>query len=180
MVPQGDRAARRAWLVLLLLGGLALPVLWPQTSTLGRVPRFQWGWQYTPYRVEDGLVQAAAFLRAHAHPGDAFAAPDVKLGWVATDSATELSSLTGMPAYLSRPYLQLGRGGRREQVARERYGALKRIDGEEDAAAAARRLRELGIQWYVVVGVGSEGPRWDRGRRHAAFAAGRVSVYSAK
>ncbi|HEX9431873.1 MAG TPA: hypothetical protein VF936_03690 [Burkholderiales bacterium] len=180
MVPQSDRAARRAWLALLLLGGLALPVLWPQTSTLGRVPRFQWGWQYTPYRVEDGLVQAAAFLRARSHPGDVFAAQDVKLGWVATDSATELASLTGMPAYLSRPFIHLGRGSRSEQVARERYGALKRIEGEEDAAAAARRLRELGIQWYVVVGVGSEGPRWDRGRRHAAFAAGRVSVYSAK
>jgi hypothetical protein len=57
---------------------------------------------------------------------------------------------------------------------------LKRVGDEEDAAAAARRLRELGIQWYVVVGVGNEGPRWDRGRRHAAFAAGRVSVYSSR
>ena len=104
----------------------------------------------------------------------------MKLEWVATDSATELTSLTGMPAYLSRPFFHLASGGRREQVARERYGALKRIDAEEDAAAAARRLRELGIQWYVVVGVGNEGPRWDRGRRRAAFAAGRVSVYSAK
>src|SRR5205814_5730486 len=120
------------------------------------------------------------FLRARSRPGDVFAAQDVKLDWVATDSATELTSLTGMPAYLSRAFLHLGKGGRSEQVARERYGALKRIEGEQDAAAAARRLRELGIQWYVAVGVGSEGPRWDRGRRHAAFAAGRVSVYSAK
>ena len=180
MVPQGDQAARRAWLALLLLAGLALPLLWPQTSALGRVPRFQWGWKYTPYRVEDGLVQAAAFLRARSHPGDIFAAQDLKLGWVATDTATELASLTGMPAYLSRPFIYLGRGGRSEQVARERYGALKRLEGEQDAAAAARQLRELGIQWYVVVGVGNEGPRWDRGRRRAAFAAGRVSVYSAK
>ena len=178
MVPQGDQAAHRAWLTLLLLAGLALPVLWPQTSALGRLPRFQWGWKYTPYKVEQGLVQAAAFLRARSRPGDVFAAQDVKLEWVATDSATELTSLTGMPAYLSRPFFHLASGGRREQVARERYGALKRMDGEEDAAAAARRLRELGIQWYVVVG--SEGPRWDRGRRHAAFAAGRVSVYSGR
>jgi hypothetical protein len=180
MVPQGDRAARRAWLALLLLAGLALPVLWPQTSALGRLPRFQWGWQYTPYRVEKGLVQAAAFLRARSRPGDVFAARDVKLDWVATDTATELASLTGMPAYLSRPFIHIVQGGRREQTARQRYGALKRIGDEENAAVAARRLRELGIQWYVVVGVGNEGPRWDRGRRHAAFAAGRVSVYSSR
>ena len=117
-------------------------------------------------------------MRARSRPGEIFAAQEVKLGWVATDIATELASLTGMPAYLGRPFIHLSAGGRREQTARERYAALKRIAGEEDAAAAARRLRELGIQWYVVAG--SEGPRWDRSRQHAAFAAGKVAVYSGR
>jgi hypothetical protein len=163
---------------LLLLAGLALPVLWPQTSALGRLPRFQWGIQYTPYKVEEGLVQAAGFLRARSRPGDVFAARDLRLGWVATDAATELVSLTGMPAYLSRPFIHTGRGGLSKQTALERYAALTRIAGEAAADSAVRQLRELGIQWYVVVG--SEGPRWDRERRLAAFTAGRVSVYSSR
>ena len=176
MAAQGDRAARRAWLALLLLSGLALPVLWPQTGTLGKLPRFRWGSEYSNYRVEEGLTQAADFLRARSRPGDVFAAQEVKLDWVATDIATELVSLTGMPAYLGRPFIHLSRGGRREQAVRERYAALKRVAGEENAAAAARRLRELGIQWYVVAD--GAGPRWDPERRRAVFVDRMVAVYA--
>jgi len=100
----------------------------------------------------------------------------VKLDWVATDIATELVSLTGMPAYLGRPFIHLSRGGRREQAVRERYAALKRVAGEENAAAAARRLRELGIQWYVVAD--GAGPRWDPERRRAVFVDRMVAVYA--
>jgi hypothetical protein len=176
MAAQGDRAARRAWLALLLLSGLALPVLWPQTGTLGKLPRFRWGLEYSNYRVEEGLTQAANFLRARSRPGHVFAAQEVKLDWVATDIATELVSLTGMPAYLGRPFIHLSRGGRREQAVRERYAALKRVAGEENAAAAARRLRELGIQWYVVAD--GAGPRWDPERRRAVFVDRMVAVYA--
>jgi hypothetical protein len=126
--------------------------------------------------VEEGLWQAADFLRAGARPGDVFAAQDVKLDWVATDIATELASLTGMPAYLGRPFIHIAAGARREQVARNRLAALTRVAGEEHAATAVQRLRELGIHWYVVSGAG--GPRWDPGRRHAAFVSGKIAVYS--
>ncbi|HXM81083.1 MAG TPA: hypothetical protein VN929_04055 [Burkholderiales bacterium] len=173
---QGDHGARRLWRTLLASTGVALLLVWPQTGVLS-LHKFLWGWPYYTHKVEAGLPQAAVFMRRNSGPGDLFAVQGLKLGWVANDAATELASLTGIPAYLARPTIHL-LGGRREQVALERYAALVRVAREESASAALARLRELGIRWYVVVG--SEGPVWDAERRDAAFVDGRVAVYSSR
>jgi hypothetical protein len=173
----GERGARRAWLALLVAAGLALPLIWSHAPALGSQPRFKWAWEYYVLRLQEGLPEAAAFLRANARPGDVFATREVTLAWGARDLTTDLVALTGMPAYLGRAYIQLSQGGSREQTVRQRYAALARIASEQDAAAATRRLREIGVQWYVVAG---EGPSWDRGRARAAFSADNVAVYSAR
>jgi hypothetical protein len=154
---------------------LALPLVWPQTGALG-LPKFGWGWRHLTHSVEDGLPEAAKFLRRNFRPGEVFAVPGLPLEWVATDVATEMTSLTGAPAYLARPFVHISKGGRRQEVVLERYATLTRVADEQSASAALARLREMGIQWYVVAG--SAGPRWDPKRRHAAFAAGDVAVYS--
>lgn len=167
--------SRRVWVVMLAGSTLALPLVWPQTGALG-LPKVGWGWRHLTLSVEDGVPEAARFLRRNFRPGEVFAAPGgLTLEWVATDVATEMTSLTGAPAYLARPFVQVSKGGRRRAVALERYAALARVADEQDASAALARLHGMGIQWYVVAG--DAGPRWDPGRRHAAFAAGDVAVY---
>jgi hypothetical protein len=178
LCPPGAPAERRAWQGLLLAAAAALVLVWPHAAALGSQPRYKWGTAYYAMQVVPGLSRAADFLRANARPGDVFAAPDVRFSWVATDTATELIALSGMPAYLGRPFIHLSRGGRREAVVRERYAALAGVAAEQDVAGALARLRALGIQWYVVPGVA--GPRWDPQRARAAFVAGRVAVYSSR
>jgi hypothetical protein len=85
--------------------------------------------------------------------------------------------MTGVPAYISRPFIHYGQ---REEVARQRYFALKRVAAEESVPVALARLRELGIRWYVVAQADRRGPRWDPERRQAAFVEGMVAVYSTK
>ena len=96
-------------------------------------------------------------------------------GWVATDVATELAALSGMPAYIARPYIHIAQRGDRALMAEERYAALQAVARETQASAALARLRALGIRWYVVTD--GRGPAWDRQRRLAAFANGKVAVY---
>jgi len=125
-----------------------------------------------------GLPQAAGFLRSHATRGDIFAVQGLAIGRVESDAAVELVSLTGIPAYLARPYTHIARGARIKQVALERHGALAGIAQERSTATALARLRELGVQWYVVVD--RAGPRWDAQRQQAVFAQGDVAVYSSR
>jgi hypothetical protein len=172
----GERRARIAWWSLAVAYCLGLLLLWPQTAKLGLQPKFQWGWQYYPSPVQPGVLQAGDFLRRNSVPGDVFAVHELPLRWVATDHAIQLASLTGMPAYLGYAVAHISEGGKRRQVALERYVALSEVAAAGGLDEAMRRLRELGIQWYVVAT--EQGPRWDAERRHAAFVQDRIAVYA--
>ena len=164
------------WRVLLLGVALALPLLWSGARTLG-APKFPWGAQFDSWRVAQGLPQAAAFLRARARPGEIFALQGLDFGAMASiDAATQLAALSGVPAWLARPAVHKS-GGAREKVALERHAALVDVAQQASAPVALQRLRELGVAWYVVVD--GNAPRWDPGRRLAAFRSGSVAVYSA-
>jgi hypothetical protein len=126
------------------------------------------------YAVAAGLPQAARFLRAHAQPGEIFAVQGLARGPVYTDHALQLVALGGMPAYLSVPYMRATLGGQADEV-RRRQAALAAVAEENEAQAARARLQGMGIRWHVVVD--KAGPRWDRARAKAAFAAGDTAVY---
>jgi hypothetical protein len=172
------RAAPRIWPGLLAASGLALLLLWPQTGKLGLLPKFQWGWRFYPYKVQPGLLEAAAFLRHSSSPGELLAVQGLSLRWAPTDASIELVSLTGIPAYLAYPISHVADPGERRNVALRRYDAVARVARAESMAAALGQLRDLGIRWYVVVG--EQGPRWDPARQHPAFTAGRFAVYSSR
>lgn len=167
---QGGLHSRRARLQLLLIGALSVML------ALRYVDR-DWRWAQVQ-DVTPGLLQAANFLRSRGHPGDILAVEGLKPGWVISDDAIQLVSLTGMPAYLTRPHIHIEGGGRRKEIALERHAALERVAEEQSLAAALTRLRELGVHWYVVGG--RAGPRWDPRRQDAVFVAGTVAVYSSR
>lgn len=171
----GERRARIAGWTLVLAMALALAAIWPHTGRLGLQPKFQWGWRFYPYKVQPGVVEAGAFLRRNSVAGDVFAVQDLPMRWVATDLAIQLVSLSGMPAYLGYAIAQTSEPGPRRQLALERHGALSEVAAAPSMDEAMRRLRSLGVQWYVA-GAG-EGPRWDPERRSAAFVADRTAVY---
>ena len=164
----GGLAERRTWLPLAALGAISVPLILRYTDP-------DWRW-IDSHQLAPGFSQAARFLRSAGSPGDIFAVQALERGPVLTDMAVELVSLTGMPAYLARPYLD--RGAHAKQVALQRHAALAGVAEQESAAAALARLRELGVQWYVVVD--SAGPRWDRERQRAVFAQGDFAVYSSR
>ncbi|HJT60537.1 MAG TPA: hypothetical protein VJ797_02570 [Burkholderiales bacterium] len=164
------RRLRRRWWVLLALAAITVPLIARYTDR-------DWRWD-EDHQLAQGLPQAAHYLRSHWRPGDVLAAQGLKAGRIVTDTAIQLVSLTGMPAYVTRPFIHASRGGRTKEVALERHAALADVAREQRVAAALARLRERGIQWYVVAD--GTGPRWDPERRHAAFVGGDVAVYSSR
>jgi hypothetical protein len=148
---------------------------WQAAPAMG-LPRFDWGWDYYPKRVDAGLVSAGRYLREHGRAGEVFAVRGLLLAWTITDPAVQLVSLSGMPAYLSYVTAQAIEGPQREKAALERYAALARVDRAPSAAAALEELRKLGIAWYVATGWG--GPPWDPARQQASFFEHNVAIYA--
>lgn len=167
---QGKLGERRIWLPLLIAA--ALTVLWILFSTVR-----DWRWTYQ-YRVAEGLPQAASYIRAHSKLGDVLAAPGLSTSLVTTDLPVQLSSMSGVPAYLARPFMHTANGGARAAVAVPRYIALRAVERETDAERALARLRALGIRWYVVAERDRRGPPWDPQRKRAVFVDRMVSVYA--
>lgn len=170
LAAQGRFGERRVWLPALALGAILVMLLVRYTDA-------DWRW-VDEYPMARGLPQAAGFLRHHATRGDIFAVQGLETGRVESDAAVELVSLSGIPAYLARPYTHIAQGAVSREVALQRHRALAGIAQERSTAAALARLRELGVQWYVVVD--RSGPRWDAQRGQAVFAQGIVAVYSSR
>ena len=160
----------RVWLPLLIAA--ALTVMWALLYTVG-----DWRWVYR-HQLAEGLPQAASYLRSRSQPGDLLAAPGLSTLFVPADLPVQLVAMSGVPAYLSRPFIHMAYGGVRAHTALARYIALRAIERETSAETALARLRALGIRWYVVAETDRSGPRWDSERRRAVFVDRMVAVYA--
>jgi hypothetical protein len=138
-----------------------------------------WRWAYS-YTVAEGLPEAATYVRSHSQPGDLLAATGLSTSYVPSDLPVHLTGMSGVPAYLARPFMHVANGGARERAAVSRYVALRAVEREADAEAALARLRALGVRWYVVAESDRRGPRWDPERRRAAFVDRMVAVYATR
>lgn len=171
-IPQKTARSRNA----LLAGSLlALPGILIGAESMAR-PKFAWGEPHISHRVELGLVEAAAFLRSRARVGDIFASTSSSTSFVTFDFPMKLASLSGVPAYLSRPRLEMLKDGPRKELVMQRVAALEAIEKQDRYDDAMRLLQRLPVHWYVATGV--QGPNWDPQRERAAFAAGTVAVYA--
>ncbi len=159
----------RAWAL-----GLALVACLGVWGALFTAPDARWD-EY--FWLEPGVPQAGHFIRARSAGGDVLAVQGLETRPVASDVAIQLVALSGVPAYLSRPFIHAARGRAAKGLAERRAAELERIAAEPTLEAALARARGLGIRWYVVPG--RAGPHWDADRDHAAFVAGRIAVYRA-
>jgi hypothetical protein len=163
----------RIWPALAAIVALAVPAMFAAAGEMAK-PKFRWSEFDAAVRVPAGLVEAADFMRRNAAPGDIFAAAGLKLGYATFDLSTQLCALSGMPAYLSRPYFEMIKDAPRKALVAERFAALQEVEESADYDGAMRRLAERKVRWYVVYGAG---PRWDPQRSRAAFSAGALALY---
>jgi hypothetical protein len=177
LTTRAGEVSSRLWPTVLAGALLALPAIMAGAPGMAS-PKFRWAEKDAAPRVEPGLVEAAAFLRKQARVGDIFAAGGLNAEYAPLDFATRLCALSGMPAYLSRPYLEMIKDGPRKTLAGARLAALEEVDRLTDYGEAVQSLRRLNVQWYAVAG--EKGPRWDPGRERATFSAGTIAIYATR
>lgn len=168
--------AAKVWPVLLVGTILALPPIVSGAAGMMH-PKFRWGESYVATRIPPGLVDVAAFMRTHAARGDVFGVAGLRAVYTTFDLSMEVCALSGMPAYLSRPYIEMIKGAARKRLAASRLAALQAVDAAPDYGAAMQLLRAINVRWYVVTD--GKGPRWDPSRARSAFTAGDVTLYAA-
>ncbi|MFC5430160.1 hypothetical protein ACFPTO_15315 [Paraburkholderia denitrificans] len=100
--------------------------------------------------VDRELIDAAQHIRQHSAVGDTFAIGGPDANQRILDSATVLTSLTDLPAYLSRTAFQLTLGGIKTRLAKERIAMIQSIDRADTVDQAQRLLRDAHVTWYVV------------------------------
>ena len=171
---QGAHGARRTWQTIVIAAAVALPWIWSSATEMGR-PKFNWGRQFNAYPAGIDLVAAAAFVRAHARPGDVLATTRQPSIQTPVDPATVLTALTSTPAYLARTWYHVSLGGNRSALAIDRYNMLGTIERTPDRQVALARLGEMKVRWYVATALGT--PAWDPQHAHASYAHGSVAVY---
>jgi hypothetical protein len=177
LAARGGQVASRLWRTVLAGALLGLPAIVSSADGMAR-PKFRWGEKDAAPRVEPGLLAAAAFLREHAASGDIFAAAGLNGAYETFDFSTKLCALSGMPAYLARPHMEMIKDAERKAIAGARLVALNQVDRETSYEAAMESLRGLNVKWYVV----AEGhaPAWHSKDARATFSAGEIAVYATR
>jgi hypothetical protein len=137
-------------------------------------PPASWGFRFFGTTIDRGLIDAADFIRARAEPGDIFALIPVQENARLDDSATRLSGLADVPAYLTRPAIYRVRPYLRN-VVDERVARLRALQVTSDQDEAFRLLRTIGVRFLVVLG--PPGPAFDLNGARANFRSGGALVF---
>jgi hypothetical protein len=173
------------WLVLLtprwitarhlaLTACLALPI----TSAFvagWKAPRMGWSGPFVSTTFSPHLIAAASWLRAAAGPASAFTMAALSVTPVLFDDATAVVGLSGVPAWVARPGIQVLAGGLRAAETQHRMQVLSDAANARDAATAFGALRAARVDFYIVTD--DTEPRWDTTHDRAAFRDGDVAIY---
>lgn len=169
---QMPRLAAQPILGLIAAAAVACPAIFADALA---GPHLAWAGALYGTSVDLGLVSVADYIRHNERRGDVFAMDKTDPQEVLTDDATRLSSLTGMPAFVSRAGILSDRSPTYARIIRERTKALADVNSEKDVIGATTRLNGLGVRWFLVGG--GRKPMWDPDGRFASFRAGSWLVY---
>jgi hypothetical protein len=122
-----------------------------------------------------GLLDSAAYIKAHASPGDVMVIGKPSVGPAQGTAIIDLISLTGVPAYAARA--RMTKSLCIQYILQNRLSVLKTLSAMDNWPDAQRFLQANGIRWVAFPAGGH--PNWDTGLKAAAFSSKGMSVYDA-
>jgi hypothetical protein len=163
------RLADRVPLALLSIAALGSMTLWIDAA---KQPRPAVIAPLREMAIRPGLVEAAAWIRRDAAPGESFLLAGQSPDAVWYDDATVLLGTSGIPAWISRPGLMRLSGPPRSVVVTERLAKAEAIQAEPEPARAFALLRAARIGFYLTLA--DAPPAWDWAIGRADFSAGEI------
>ena len=117
-----------------------------------------WAKDFHGVTLKVGLLDSAKYIQEHSIAGDILATDVESIGVKLDAFATELISLSGVPAYIARPYIN-----RSECISRlveDRIEVLNSISAANNWNEAKEILNANHIRWFIT----SHLPKWGGGR----------------
>lgn len=140
-----------------------------------KVSRVGWAASFDNIEITPGVVSAARWIKQEGRRGDSIAVANTKPDEKLFDIPTTLMSISGVPAYLSRPGLYALSGYPRADTVKLRLAELSLIHNMTNATEARERLKKDGIGFYVTLK--TDMPSWDKEGSTSSLKVGDVTVW---
>lgn len=136
-----------------------------------------WAGNYHNQLVTPGLIEASAYIRAHAQKGDVLA---MGVPFVVSDPRTlivEMVSLTGVPAFIARSELKMRGPKCFQEITSKRVDLLKELAEVENWAEARQVLQAHGIRWFLIAQ--GDSAKWGDSASGSVFSSYGITIYDA-
>lgn len=140
-----------------------------------KMSRVAWGASYDNIEITPGVIPAARWIKQEGRRGDSIAVANTNPDEKIFDIPTMLMSISGVPAYLSRPGLYSLSGYPRSDTTKFRLAELSLIHNMASATEAQERLKNDGIGFYVTLS--TDMPSWDKDGSLSSLKVGDVTVW---
>ncbi|MBC7488794.1 MAG: hypothetical protein H7240_00895 [Glaciimonas sp.] len=149
---------------------------WNNNPSRPNVEAMPWASKLDNQSVIPGLLQASQYIVKNARRGDVFA---TNISSSSTSEVNNLNiqaiSLTGIPAFLSRPELRVGRSECVREIVTMRLAVLRELSSMRTWPDAKTLLQQNGVRWFLLTA--AEKPQWDPELRVSVFTFDGLSVY---
>jgi hypothetical protein len=150
--------------IIFLLTGI---LNWHSNPARPDVESMEWAKNFHGQPVSRGLLKVSQFIRLNSTPGDVLAMQSDFVKDSLHSEVIELTSLTGLPAYLSRIETKMRRSKCLQDLVTKRIGLLQSFAEISDPHIARIFMNDIGIRWLVVSA--QDLPKWDRAGKYARF-----------
>ncbi len=125
--------------------------------------------------ITPGLIGAASYMATHSRRGDIFSMDASLASGVLSNPIIEVISLSGVPAYISRPELYLKGSECARKITIDRLHRLEKLSKIDNWPEAKKYLQTYGIRWFLVPA--GQKIAWDITSKYAVFSNEGISVY---
>lgn len=149
---------------------------WNSNPSRPNVEAMPWASKLDNQRLIPGLLQASQYIVKNARMGDVLA---TGMSSSTTSDVNSLNiqavSLTGIPAFLTRPELRMARSQCVREIVMARLAVLRGLSSMDNWPDAKRLLQKNGVRWFLATT--AEKPKWDPDLKFSAFTFDSFSVY---
>ena len=155
----------------------SIVINWSVNPAHPDIKTLPWAKNQHDVAIPPGLPAIAKYLQAQGKKGDIFAMLATSIGTRLTAPSTMTISLSGMPAFISRPDSHKLKSEVISKIVTTRLNLLEKLSASNSWREVKSLLQSNGIRWLLIFP--EETIKWDADRKLAVFLDNGLALYDA-